>query len=168
MICPVCRIRMAARDVGGVMIDVCEAGCHGIWFDWNELARLDEPDEGLGLALDALLQSPPSSAPRERLRCSRCDIPMREHRYGSASRVLIDECYECRGFFLDPGELAAIRLEIARKWRVASILEQDPVWQDHLRDLAAEREHRAAIEKICAKLMQRVRFLGFDDEEPGR
>ena len=36
------------EDFGGVKVNVCRAGCHGIWFDWGELAKLDKQNEGLG------------------------------------------------------------------------------------------------------------------------
>ena len=35
------------EDFGGVKVQVCRDGCKGIWFDWGELAKLDEKNEGV-------------------------------------------------------------------------------------------------------------------------
>jgi hypothetical protein len=47
MNCPVCSKAMVEKDFGGVRVDVCQDGCKGIWFDWMELIKLDEQNEGL-------------------------------------------------------------------------------------------------------------------------
>ena len=40
--CPVCSNAMTTMTAEGVTVDVCAGGCGGIWFDWFELARVDE------------------------------------------------------------------------------------------------------------------------------
>ena len=40
--CPVCSSVMSRMEAEGVTVDVCAGGCGGIWFDWFELARVDE------------------------------------------------------------------------------------------------------------------------------
>jgi Zn-finger nucleic acid-binding protein len=100
---------MQPRSFGPVEVDVCDPGCGGLWFGRTELEAVDEPDEGIGAALEAALTQsagPVRSAP---IRCTRCDVVMREHRYQNISNVLVDECPGCGGFFLDAGELRAIR-----------------------------------------------------------
>ncbi len=110
MNCPVCQKEMVVEDFGGVKIDVCKNGCKGLWFDWMELRKLDEQNEGLGAALqEALNYERVNDENRGQIKCPRCNIPMHIHKYESAKEVNIDECYQCGGFFLDSGELKIIR-----------------------------------------------------------
>jgi hypothetical protein len=92
------------------LVDVCKNGCKGIWFDWGELKDLDENQEGVGKALEeALKSSRKNDADRGPLKCPKCGIQMREHKYKHAKEINVDECYACGGFFLDSGELKQIR-----------------------------------------------------------
>ena len=50
-----------------------------------------------------------NDADRDPLKCPKCGIKMREHKYRNAKEVNVDECYACGGFFLDSGELKQIR-----------------------------------------------------------
>jgi Zn-finger nucleic acid-binding protein len=101
---------MVEQDFGDVRVDVCMNGCKGIWFDWQELRRLDENHEGVGKMLEAALKSSRvNDAGREPLTCPKCGIAMHAHKYGNAKEVNVDECYACGGFFLDSGELRVIR-----------------------------------------------------------
>ncbi len=110
MDCPVCKKPMAEKDFGGIKVDLCELGCHGIWFNWLELMKLDEQQEGSGPDLDKELQCEAETPIRQgRINCPQCCMPMHEHFYQANKSVRIDECYGCGAFFLDPGELAKIR-----------------------------------------------------------
>ncbi len=110
MNCPVCQKLMSEKDFGAVHVDVCSQGCKSMWFDWFELQKLDEKNEGFGQALQDALHFPRSNdAHRSPLKCPKCQIPMRAHKYQSSKEVNVDECYQCGGFFLDSGELNVIR-----------------------------------------------------------
>ena len=110
MNCPVCEKEMIVEDFGGVNIDVCKDGCKGLWFDWMELAKLDERNEGLGNALkQALSYDRVNDENRGQIKCPKCSLPMHIHSYAAAKEVNVDECYQCGGFFLDSGELKAIK-----------------------------------------------------------
>jgi Zn-finger nucleic acid-binding protein len=110
MNCPVCKIAMIERDFGGVVVHVCDNGCKGIWFDWLGLSKLDKNNEGLGQALQDALNSPRiNDANRGQINCPKCNEPMHHHEYKHDKEVNIDECYDCGGIFLDPGELKQIR-----------------------------------------------------------
>lgn len=101
---------MVEQDFGGVMVDVCKDGCKGLWFDWFELSKLDENLEGAGQALAAALEADRvSDDGRGQIKCPKCSIPMHIHKYRHEHSVTVDECYQCAGFFLDAGELKAIR-----------------------------------------------------------
>ncbi|MCK4994005.1 MAG: zf-TFIIB domain-containing protein [Candidatus Omnitrophica bacterium] len=109
MNCPVCQKEMVVEDFGGVNIDVCKDGCKGMWFDWMELAKLDEQNEGLGLALQEALSYDRANDNRGQVKCPKCSLPMHIHMYEASKEVNIDECYQCGGFFLDSGELKVIK-----------------------------------------------------------
>ena len=110
MNCPVCAQEMTEEDFGGVLVDVCENGCKGIWFDWAEIVKLDESNEGFGKAFEAALQYPQTNdANRGELKCPKCGVSMHMHKYKSSKAITVDECYVCGGFFLDSGELNVIR-----------------------------------------------------------
>ena len=110
MICPVCQKEMIEENFGGVMVDVCKNGCKGIWFDWAEIIKLDENNEGFGGALKEALKYPRvNEEDRGQINCPKCGIPMHIHKYTSSKEINVDECYVCGGFFLDSGEFKVIR-----------------------------------------------------------
>lgn len=110
MQCPVCSGTMVEKDFGGVAVDVCENGCKSIWFDHLELVKLDEPDEGLGAAIESALKHPRvNNELRSAVKCPKCGIHMQIHQYKRSKEVNVDECYSCGGFLLDSGELKEIR-----------------------------------------------------------
>ncbi len=110
MECPNCNKPMVEKDFGGVFVDVCELGCNGIWFDWMELIKLNEREEGSGPALKDALHTKIATTSRDgKINCPHCHVPMFEHLYKANKSVRVDECYSCGGFFLDQGELFEIR-----------------------------------------------------------
>ena len=91
-------------------MDVCRAGCGGIWFDNFELRKVDEAHESLGESLAAIETNPAATIVLERRRCPKCpDITMLQHRFSREKPVVVDECPNCGGVWLDGGELAEIR-----------------------------------------------------------
>ena len=160
MFCPRCDSEMSQSEFGVVHVDFCQRGCGGLWFDWGELGRVDEPDEGVGDALEAALARPLAADRPRPLRCSRCAIPMQEHRYKAVPRVLIDECYACRGFFLDPGELRLIRDDLRERRRkeraVEQLLANDVVYRRHQIEAEAERDRARSLETLSRVLTQKM------------
>ena len=43
--CPACGNNLTEKKFGEVTVDVCEGGCGGVWFDWFEFKKVDEPHE---------------------------------------------------------------------------------------------------------------------------
>src|SRR5688572_11282347 len=111
MKCPVCTNDLASVNAGGVTVDVCVNGCGGIWFDQFELKELDEPRETAGDLLNQVTSEKVGLPTNdERRNCPRCpDIVMMRHFFSPKRRVVVDECPQCGGFWLDAGELALIR-----------------------------------------------------------
>lgn len=167
MNCPACGKTMIEADFGNAHVDVCKNGCKGIWFDWGELNRLDENNEGLGKALEeALLYPRTNNADRPQLKCPKCGIPMRPHKYKNNKEVNVDECYGCGGFFLDSGELCQIRenfmSEADRDVYVQKLLDDDPQWQQYKEEkLAAKIQTReSAANKFGNILRMRLPRIG--------
>ena len=48
MKCPACSNAMTEIKVQDIAVEVCKGGCGGVWLDWMELKKLDEPHESLG------------------------------------------------------------------------------------------------------------------------
>lgn len=152
MYCPVCHKRMIEKDFGGAKVDICEAGCKGIWFDWMELIKLDEKNEGTGNALKEALNYPRiNDDTRGKINCPKCGIPMHMHKYQSSKEVNVDECYACGGFFLDSGELKEIRdtfmSEQEEEEYLQKLLTDIPDYQQAETDLAKKKIRNEALRK---------------------
>ncbi len=79
---------------------------------------------------------------------------MHAHRYKSAKGVNVDECYRCGGFFLDSGELKAIRNTHMSKQ------EQEEYTQRIINGISEcrrseNKERSTAIQSFAKLLMQR-------------
>lgn len=115
MHCPACGRTLTERQIGAIVVDVCDGGCGGLWFDNRELQKVDEAHEAMGEALLDVRRDPRARADlASRRRCPRCDDVVLMRHFTSVKReVTIDECPACGGVFLDHGELRAIRTEFA-------------------------------------------------------
>jgi Zn-finger nucleic acid-binding protein len=113
MKCPACFNNLSPMQVGSLVVDVCQGGCGGIWFDAFELKRVDEEDEAAGEALMEIRRNPEITVDFTRKReCPRCSgVKLHRHFFSARRRVEVDECPNCAGYWLDAGELAAIRAE---------------------------------------------------------
>ena len=111
MECPACGRALVEHTVGGLTVDLCRGGCGGVWFDQLEIKKVDEPHEALGEELLEIERDPSIQVDFERRRtCPKCtgQVMMR-HFFSIRRQVEVDECPRCAGFFLDAGELSAIR-----------------------------------------------------------
>lgn len=135
LICPACDQALSPVTAGKVTVDYCQRGCGGVWFDHFELNKFDEADEVVPpeLLLPPDLAREPVDENRRR-RCPRCpDIVMRRHRFQATGTVVVDDCPNCGGYWLDAGELAIIRKEFptaearqsAREQYVANLAKQN-------------------------------------------
>ncbi len=107
LICPKCLADMNEIRYEGVSIDVC-SGCRGIWLDPGELALLR------GAATD--LPGPTANVTSgQRLLetstyiCPRCAGGFESFEYAPGTGLVVDRCTECKGFYLDAGELKRVR-----------------------------------------------------------
>jgi len=111
MKCPACDGTLCEKEAGGIIVDVCEGGCGGLWFDNFELRKFDEPHEAEGEALLDVETDPAALVDLAvRRECPVCPgIVMMRHPFSPCDEVEIDECPKCGGVWLDAGELATIR-----------------------------------------------------------
>ncbi len=116
MNCPVCANVLTAITSGGLTVDACKGGCGGLWFDQFELKKVDQGQETAGADLLEIERNPAVQIdPDKRLNCPKCsDGTVMMRRFASPKRgVLVDECPGCGGYWLDAGELAAVRAEFS-------------------------------------------------------
>jgi Zn-finger nucleic acid-binding protein len=113
MKCPACSNLLTQKQVGKLTVDVCYGGCGGIWFDAFELQQVDEESESAGELLLHIECDERIHVDFTRKRdCPRCDgMKLQRHLFGPCSKVEVDECPNCGGYWLDAGELERIRAE---------------------------------------------------------
>jgi Zn-finger nucleic acid-binding protein len=95
--CPKCqgRLHEHALKATAVRVDCCPT-CRGMWFESGELQEHLDNVEGKFVP-------PPATRVSER-RCPGCGVNMTAFEY-SGTDVEIDLCENCRGVWLDVGEL---------------------------------------------------------------
>ncbi len=169
MKCPACGNELKEITAGDVAVDVCEGGCGGIWFDWFELKKFDEPHEAAGEALLEVSRDQGVSVDHsKRLNCPKCDdIVMMRHFFSIKKAVVVDECPGCAGFWLDAGELGQIRGLFKTEDERHKAAEEyfDEVFGDKLK--AMQAQDQAKLEKT-QKIANMFRFICPTHYIPGK
>lgn len=151
---------MKEVQVQDTAVDVCEGGCGGIWFDWYELKKVDEPDEVAGEALLDVARDPSVTVDQEAKRqCPRCAGQVMWRHFASVNReVAVDECPACGGFFLDYGELNKIRGQFDSEEERAEAAQKlfDEMFDDDIAKLEQSSEDK--LEK-SRRIAHMFRFL---------
>ena len=116
--CPKCGRELLEFTYQGIRIDQC-SNCDGIWLDPGELELVKRARKGLLLSHELIgkwvwakeredtlsqdeLEELKSLAPHLCPRCSSAMEEMQEH------GVHVDRCTQCRGTWLDGGEIEAV------------------------------------------------------------
>jgi Zn-finger nucleic acid-binding protein len=148
---------MVEESFSAVTVDRCT--CGSLWLDWGELDKIDGSTSTVISEL-ALLPKYTTGLRDARIPCPRCGTPMHEHRYKKVPRVLIDECYLCRGFFLDPGELAAVQQDLSarrdKSRNAQALLAQVPEYQKARFESDLARDRADALDKFCKRIMTKI------------
>ncbi|RLB58072.1 MAG: hypothetical protein DRI34_05985 [Deltaproteobacteria bacterium] len=132
LICPKCLSDMSEVEHQGVTVDVCQ-GCRGIWLDAGELAELRGAEEDLPVNPDTI-EAGDRYLQATTYICPRCEGSFETFEYAPGSDLYIDRCTNCKGIFLDHGELQKIRALSAPARRTLS-LEQETEQQRRLRQM---------------------------------
>jgi len=158
--CPACHRPLTILAVGRTLIDVCHAGCGGIWFDQFELQRFDEHHEGEGRLATHIERDPDVTRdPAQRLRCPRCrDVVLRRHFFSVKQQVEVDSCPGCGGYWLDHGELGRLRAEFTTAAARAQATEKflDELDDEHITKPCPQAMTKANRAQSLAAMMRLV------------
>ena len=107
MKCPACKSPLREKGASGMTLDICYGGCGGIWFDANELERVDAR---AATSLHTIWTAPHKKVELTEPRlCPRCPEQVLDRKWFSAAeKVEIDQCPKCGGIWLDAGEFSVI------------------------------------------------------------
>lgn len=160
MKCPACNSDLKQVKVSDLVVDVCQSGCGGIWFDNFELEKVDEQHETLG---EELLQVPRNqNIPvdhSETRPCPKCEnIYMRKHFASVRREVELDECPGCAGVWLDCGELKQLRNQYATEEDRENAAQSyfSEIFDDKLTQMQSESEEQA---NKAQKFSKMFRFI---------
>ena len=135
MNCPRCNVDLKPTEPGEhgfVTLDICP-DCKGAWFDKGELDRLDD---SVWVDTEQEIEMRDAESDHEGLRCPSCDATLQAISPVDASELIIDRCPNCKGFWLDDGELGKMRDVVDLKHtelRKSSVKFRRPPDWSHLR-----------------------------------
>lgn len=112
--CPACGAKMEKIFVerANCNIDVCTNGCGGIFFDNREFKKFDEHFESIDELKKALEGKTFKDTDQTFKRtCPACGMKMVKNSTSIKGNIIVDDCYNCGGKFLDYKELDKIREE---------------------------------------------------------
>lgn len=112
MNCPRCQCVLAAKTYeAGVEVNECPQ-CHGLWLDPGELDRIQQSVERdyaaeLGRPEDTVARSFEMARQRAlpAVNCPKCGVEMDRRECHYSSGILVDQCADGDGYWLDRTEL---------------------------------------------------------------
>lgn len=114
---------------GPVLLDICQHGCGGVWFDAAELAQLNQNVPAGKKPLAEIIRDPSITVDSKRIRkCVRCrGVKLERKLFSLGTGVILDRCPKCAGTWLDHGELESIREETNPSPRPPRIVKKSAV-----------------------------------------
>lgn len=112
--CPVDDFTLVQETYEGVTIDRCPH-CHGVWLDKGELEAIQKnqaddfrgvPDDAMDFVTGAMAMAKAES--EKTLSCVKCDDDLVKREYSFTSQVMIDNCPNGHGMWLDKSELSRL------------------------------------------------------------
>lgn len=98
--------------MGKVLLDICQGGCGGVWFDAHELGHVNDQQRKTGSSLHITRTETiavDDSALRHCPACAKTKLVRKLFSLGTG--VEMDCCPKCQGLWLDYGELESIQEE---------------------------------------------------------
>ncbi len=99
MNCPKCQSTTHEMTIEGVVLDFCPS-CKGMWFDKDEMAFMTELPDDIPNVSEVQKE-----ARKTDYDCPRCGNKLEEMKFVQVQDLLIDRCPQCKGIWLDDGEL---------------------------------------------------------------
>ena len=108
--CPRCQgVKLTQKNFEGTPVEFCGT-CGGFWLNKGELNKIAHPIVG---DIEFCSQETAGKKSPSGLECPLCDgVPMVRANFIEFSDIVIDVCPQCKGMWLDKGELEAINAEI--------------------------------------------------------
>lgn len=103
--CPACENKLSKVLVNGVIVDVCQGGCAGIWLDSKELGKIKECSDETEILFN-LKRNPDLRVESQKTRTCPVCIGQNLVKKTYFDKVKIDECRKCGGMWLDASELS--------------------------------------------------------------
>jgi Zn-finger nucleic acid-binding protein len=105
MICPKCQAKMVASDSADLPLYRCQ-GCEGYWIDTSVVEYLMQRS-GLSAAVSPVAtQARSSQGTVTDVKCPNCKPTLLDRH--NHDGIEFEWCSDCRGLFLEPGELDAL------------------------------------------------------------
>ena len=121
MQCPKCHQPLTGIDYQGVHIETCPA-CGGDWLDSGELGSIVKArqqrfskEEAVAVAQAAKITGTKITMLDRHLTCPKCGGATHPVNYGDDTGLIIDECANCNGMWLERGEIDKIE-ELVQGW----------------------------------------------------
>ena len=106
--CPKCAGKLEVVINNGVHIDKC-LNCGGLWFDKKELLTLLTGD--INFMVDGIRDETSKEYDKTTGMCPLCNVKLDHIDSKTEKDIHIDICPECKGVWLDKGELTALSLQ---------------------------------------------------------
>lgn len=163
MFCPKDKVPCDTKRFDDVVADVCSQ-CQGTWLEQVEVRRLVQHFTMPQFSnADDLLAKwdvaehegtlPEHFWSEDALRCPRDGKILQKH-YFAGSKIGVDQCQACKGFWFDGGELHAVASYVAPN------PELDQAWRSFIRDEKAWREKWALLEEQDSRLDHKTMPIG--------
>lgn len=104
--CPECSNKLSRVSIGNVSIDVCQGGCAGIWFDKDEINKIENCKSETDILFRLKKNNNIIIDGNKEKNCPVCaDTKLIKHDLKDNFSLRIDECGKCGGIWLDAGEI---------------------------------------------------------------
>lgn len=110
MKCPACENELTEHKVSGILVNICQGSCGGLWFHLTQARKIEHLKPGAGSALlhieiaDGVKTYRGAEHP-----CPQCKTTLLyRHFFSRKLDTEVNQCSKCSGFWIDVGGLAKI------------------------------------------------------------
>jgi Zn-finger nucleic acid-binding protein len=113
--CPRCGVGLNETEIGNLTVDGC-IGCGGVWFDARELSAVAQSGSAnLRTLEEGFWPSVAGVEKQDQPTCPNCSIPLKAFEFPHSPGIPLDGCTQCKGIWVDDGELAAVQERLGRR-----------------------------------------------------